>query len=506
MKNIVKNHLYILPTFIIVLIVHAWFISYGTWNFLAIEHLGTYFDAQARSLIDGRFDIDCDVLGMENYVLPDGKCYGTWAPTPAIFRIPLHFLFPDLINKWTKLSMFTACFISLLATYLVLLSARSLIYKNVAVQVKEKVVYSIFIFVAGLGTTLPYIASRGFVYHEAIIWGGALVLLSFYFAIRYLMDFQFKNMGFALLFCLLSLQARLITGNQVLLLCGGILLLLVVLLINERILIGNRLFSTIVKATGIPRIIPKVRHVLAIFLLMVLICSSILAVNYGKFGNVFSVSIEEYYLPLKLNPEILKKSRYQGKLFHLSNICFTLPVYFALDGITFTPYFPWVGGYYRDVRKESISAKIDYEEPVISIPAGMPAIFALALIGLYAVSRARSPFRLFRLPIFCAFMGSFALFFYFCIAHRYIHEFFPLLILCGAVGAIQMTRVFSVTLSRIFISILMLLSLFSVYVGLSEAFNYQKTVFGVPPDRVAELQCIGREMDNLITAIGQKCH
>ena len=52
-----QRHGYIVPSFLAAWIICAWFVTWGDWKFFEKEDFCGYYDAEARSLIAGRFDV-----------------------------------------------------------------------------------------------------------------------------------------------------------------------------------------------------------------------------------------------------------------------------------------------------------------------------------------------------------------------------------------------------------------------------------------------------------------
>ena len=77
-------------------------------------------------------------------------------------------------------------------------------------------------------TTLMFLASFSYVYHEAIIWGVAFTLSTFYYTVRYLESPSWNLASRAIITASLALLARSSTGMSALIALGlpiGVLLL-----------------------------------------------------------------------------------------------------------------------------------------------------------------------------------------------------------------------------------------------------------------------------------------
>src|ERR1041385_6475823 len=58
-----RDHAYILPSIFLSLIVCAWFVTWEDWKFFEPEDFCGFYDAQARSLIEGRLDVPPTAIG-----------------------------------------------------------------------------------------------------------------------------------------------------------------------------------------------------------------------------------------------------------------------------------------------------------------------------------------------------------------------------------------------------------------------------------------------------------
>ncbi|HWE92741.1 MAG TPA: hypothetical protein VG269_02100, partial [Tepidisphaeraceae bacterium] len=114
------RHLFIVPSFVIVAVVISWFVTQGDWRFFEAESFGDYYDGLATSMLHRRLDVPPDAIGGEAFIF-EGRYYGYFGPTPALFRMPLNRFAPSLRNQWSRASMLVACLVGLLFTYLIIL-------------------------------------------------------------------------------------------------------------------------------------------------------------------------------------------------------------------------------------------------------------------------------------------------------------------------------------------------------------------------------------------------
>ena len=76
-----------------------WWVTSG--NFRLLEPVGYpgVYEAQARSFLSGHTDIACGVASGEAFGRT-GKCYSYLGPLPALRRLPMLWLTPELDGQW----------------------------------------------------------------------------------------------------------------------------------------------------------------------------------------------------------------------------------------------------------------------------------------------------------------------------------------------------------------------------------------------------------------------
>ena len=167
-----RSHSYILPSFALSIIVWCWFVTWGDWRFFQQEDFCSFYDAYARSIVHGHFDVPRSAIGAEAFTF-EGKAYGYFGIAPALLRIPLVVLLPEMDGRWSRLMILMAATISLLCAYALLRMFRG----NSPLTATERFLHSIFILSAGIGSSMVFLIGRSFAYHEALMWSGAFGLL-----------------------------------------------------------------------------------------------------------------------------------------------------------------------------------------------------------------------------------------------------------------------------------------------------------------------------------------
>jgi len=160
--------------------------------------------------------------------------------------------------------------------------------------------------------------------------------------------------------------------------------------------------------------------------------------------------------------------------------------YFGPNGITFDRNFPWI----RMPRETSRvgSPSIDVVESFSSVPVSMSALLLLAVAGcMPLVHGSRPMIRRVRLPALTLLVGGGIVLTTVGITERYLHDFYPALILCAAVGMSRIEvekRLWART------TVMAALTIISIYINCSFSFVHQRTTSGAPLAKRVEFRHI----------------
>jgi hypothetical protein len=475
-----KTHGYILPSIIGVTLVFVWFVTFGTWRLFENEDdhcsfADRFFNAQAVSLLQGRLDVPKETIEYEAFLHND-KFYGYFGIATSLLRVPLFLLFPGTETRWNRPVAAVACIINLVCAYLILRVARKLFLTDREPSTSEKWLYTLFVIVVGLGSSNIYMGSRSFIYHEPIIWGGAFALLFYYFFLRYLIT---PTARLLLIACVCSILTMLTRAPQ----GGGTLVCLGLFAVIGILAGGNRPAGfSILDYFGTLRG-PQTRfHACLASAAIAVAIGSYSLVNYAKYETVSGMPLHLYARYQWFNEQHVY-DRVEGKVFHLSNARTLLYNYFWPDKIKFSRRFPYV--YATQDAKIFPEAKMDLWGEFSSFPASKPALLFLSLFGVYAAFFTWSAGRKkkFRLPLLGAAVAGGLNFFLLALSERYLHDFYPFLILAGAAGLHQILALKSAFVRTGACIILVALSLYSIYVNTAFALVHQReisTIYGSP--------------------------
>ncbi len=156
-----------IATFVLIAAVHFVLLTRGSGEILGPEMLSGAFDSLAQSLLRGSAEVDADAIRWEAFVA-DGRAYTYFGPWPALFRVPLLWIAPDLAGQWARLSCFVA---SLLCLGGFAALVRAMLARNPYLETEHRN----FLFVTslvgfGVASPLLFLMNAASIYHESIVW------------------------------------------------------------------------------------------------------------------------------------------------------------------------------------------------------------------------------------------------------------------------------------------------------------------------------------------------
>jgi hypothetical protein len=494
-----KTHLYVGLPLGMVLLAFVWMVTYGTWQLTVPESFGQFFDVQAESLLLGRWDVPPQGIAIEAFI-HDGKYYGYFGFIPALVRIPLNAIAPSMWGCWSRLSLTLGCCVALVYAYRLLLETRQALGLGPILTAGTKWVYAGYLMAAGLGSTLIFLASRAYIYHEAIIWGSALALGCYCHVMRYLRKPTATDLAIACALSFGSFFSRVSVGSGTV----AAMLLLAACLAAARALeaeTARRRWRDVplrwLNRIGRAPVAPK-GHGLAAGATVLAIIVIYVAVNQAKFGTWLDGMPFKLYNQVLFEPSQERMQRTRGSAVSWANFRTDANAYFWPGNIRFARRFPFVTSkrsayFYPETR-------FDVVEPYASLTASMPALSLLAAGGLcFALVRpkrrltaagsgsAHDPSAVPAIALIGAVVGAVPVLFSAGISERYLHDFYPLLILAGALGLNYVLTLHRRLLRWGLLSVFTALVFFSIWVNVSFALIYQRTVvWGVPREKQIE--------------------
>jgi hypothetical protein len=459
------------PTLAIALVICGWFISWGDWKFFEHDALASYYDAQALSMLNGRLDVPREAIGFEAYIY-NGKAYGYFGIAPALLRIPLLIVFPTLDGLWSRPMMMLACVVALVCVYFILRELRA---GNNRTDGFQNLIDNLFLLTAAIGSTNVFIIARSYVFHEAIMWGCTFALVFSWALLKYLRSPNRAWLIVSGVLAFLSFHSRATAGAGTLLALCAVLLLL----IGRTLGISN----AGVRFLGFGPTPRPLLHATVAAIAVMATLGTYAGVNYAKFRTLGSMPLHYYQLYIQAPARMEVTGARQ---IHPENIPTTLATYFGPNGFEFRRAFPWA--HLASIATVIGSPSIDVVEPFSTVPASMPALTLLALVGCVPLLRGSTEsVRRLRLPATAMLVGGGVVLMTVGITERYLHDFYPALIILAAIGVFEIGRNASAAHARVSAMLLIPLTLVSIWLNCSFALlNQRDGPWGVPPEKHAE--------------------
>ncbi len=445
------------------------------------ETFANFYDAQADSWLHGRWDVPAADLYIEGFRFGD-KTYTYFGAWPSILRLPVLAVSGGPYGHLTGISMVLAFAVALTGVGTLQWRLREMFRPRRPVGRGEAILAGAVVVAAGLGTSLLFLASRAWVYHEAILWGAAWAIVAYERVIAFMMRPSRARLIGAAVFGGLAFLSRASVGM-------GPLLALGLILLGRLVRAAHQRWSARPKAEGSAEPDEPKRGffgrldwlggaddgrswILPVFFAGLVPGLIYAYVNWSRFGTPFSVPWTHQVLAL-INPhhrEILDANG--GTYFGLKFAPTTLVHYLRPDALSFDALFPWVT-FPRFTTPVLGSAKFDTLDPSTSIVASMPALVVLAIFGIIAVvlprfGRTREAAWL-RVPLLGALGGVVLTVAISYVANRYLGDWVPLLILAALIGLQVLLRRAEEPrhrrASRAWITVVAVLAVFGIWVN-----------------------------------------
>src|ERR1051326_2202440 len=140
----------------------------GDWNFFPhAKSYEEYYDGQAQSLWHGRIDVPLQSILAERFQR-DGKYYGYFGPTPALPRMVLNLIMPDMYGRWSRFSMLCGSLFGMAMLMVLYRRLEALLELTGRLWAVLRATLLVAVF---LGSTNVFISTDSMVYQESILWG-----------------------------------------------------------------------------------------------------------------------------------------------------------------------------------------------------------------------------------------------------------------------------------------------------------------------------------------------
>lgn len=395
----------------------------GQGTLLPWAPAGDFYDAQAESFLDGRLQVDRDVLGIEAFE-HDGGTYMYQPPWPAVLRIPVVALTDRFDGRLGAPSMLLAHLVLLVAAERVLLEARRALPGAAARGRLGRTLCALFGLTLAGGSTATFLASRPWVYHESAMWGMAWTVVTFAGLLVLRRRPSWGALAVTALGCGGAVMSRASVG-------AGACVAVGVLALAALAAPGRRVLDRLRGPAG------------ALPLLVVAAVPAVLyaVLNTLKFGNPTSIPFEAqgYTQISAARREMLAEAG--GSLFGLRFAPTTLWHYLRPTGIQVVDQLPFVdfppagGPVVGDVT-------FDLIDHTSSVTVTLVALLAAAAMGVWALARRHPTDRVAWFAVALGGLaGSATIVPFGYVAQRYHADVVPLLVPLAALGVHAADRV-----------------------------------------------------------------
>ena len=428
-------------------VVVVWMLTSGTWDFLQANQTGNFYDAQARALFHGAWNVPADIVNQEG-IRVGRRTYMYFGPVPAVLRMPILFFTSRFDGRLTEPSMLLAALVALIFASRLSWKVRNLVSAS-PVSLSEAILTGASIMVLGVGSELLFLASAPSVYHEAEIWAVAFALGAFDAITGFLIRPSTRSIALAGVLSGLCLLTRATVGV-------GPIAALLVLAVGHLVVSMRRrrtTFSAAPAALGGDRVLSppgqgaddpdwlgitergNTRWV-ALGAAGLIPVGAYTWINEAKFHLFFSVRLEDqveaHLLPAYMNVLVANG----GKQFGLKFLPTDLLQYLRPDALRFSRVFPFI----TFPPPATVIGHLLYfsRGPASSVTAMMPAIAAAAIVGIFFVFRGRrdgmTDLVVLRVPLIGAALGAVGVLVYLSIVQRAVGDLLPFLVISGIVG------------------------------------------------------------------------
>jgi len=349
----------------------------------------------------------------------DGKHYLYFPPGPALLRMPAMVLTDRFDGRMTTLSMLLAWMVTALLFSLLIWRVRCLLRPGAPLGRWEAAAYGLLLVAGTVGSTVLFLGSIPWVYHEAYAWAIPMALGSGFALLGVIQHPSTRGLVATAAFTTGAVLSRTTAGWAV---AGAVLLTAVLLPRGGRRDADPHLWWKVYAAGLTPVAIG-------------------MAVNWAKFRHPYLFPIDQQVFTGLNQHRREAIAANGGDLFSPNMIGSTVVNYLRPDGIRLTSTFPFLSLPGR-IPPSYGGGFIDQANRTGSIVSFMPLLLGLALWGVVVAFRRRAAdgAALLRLPLLGAMAIPGGIMFYAYIAHRYTSEFMPFLLFGGAIGLVDVVR------------------------------------------------------------------
>jgi hypothetical protein len=479
----------------------AWMVTGGTFRFLSSLPFSSFYDVQARALLHGTWSMPANVLTIEG-IRTDGRTDMYYGPVPALLRIPVVAFTHRFDGRLTEPSLLIAFVLALAVASLLCWRIRGLVRPTAEVSRLEAALTSVLVTLVGVGSVFFFLSGVGQVYEEAEMWGATLALAALFALLGFLQRPSGRHLLSTGVLTTLAVLTRVSVGIGPLLAMAMVSSVYLFVRVTRRAPAWRSRAERLRAAAGMPETVRPGRFGVLLLVATVVPIALYVAINEAKFDTPFSIPLNHQVISLEDAHRQAVLAANGGSLFGLKFLPTNLLQFARPDALIFTRSFPWV--FFPGKAVVVGHLLYDTRDWTSSVPASMPVLFLLAVVGVVAVYRRRHrlarshaaatpeslmwmPSRTLegaatgittlRIPLLGAAAGTAGILTIAFIAQRYLADAMPLLLLaalCGWHVLIARHRRIPVTAGASVLIVLSALAVFELWTSFSLALFYQR--------------------------------
>ncbi len=365
----------------------AWMVTGGTFQFLQSLPFSDFYDVQARSWLRGTWSMPAGVLSIEGIRI-GGHTFMYYGPVPAALRLPVLLITHRLDGRLTEPSLLIAFLLALVFSSLLSWRVRRLVRGSVPVSVIEAVLTAGLIVVIGLGTVLFFLGSTAQVYEEAELWGATFTLGAFYALVGFL---ELPGTGRLVATGALATLAMLTRGSVgagPLVAIAAVALVYLLVWMSDRAPRWQSMVRRLTRLSGVRVAGAPGRFGIGLLAAAGIPLALYVTINEIKFATPFSIPLNRQVLTSEDPHRRAVLAANGGSLFGLKFLPTNLLQFIRPDALAISPVFPWI----FFPGKALVLGHVLYttRDWTSSIPASMPVLFLLGVLGLVLVYRPTS--------------------------------------------------------------------------------------------------------------------
>ena len=477
--------------------VFAWLVTGGTFQFFQSVPFSNFYDVQARSWLRGTWSMPANVLSIEG-IRTDGRTDMYYGPVPSLLRLPVLIFTHRFDGRLTEPSLLIAFLIALIFASLLSWRIRGLVRGPAEVSRLEAGLTAVLVVVIGLGSVFFFLGSTAMVYEEAEMWGAAFALGAFFALLGFLDRPSASRLVATGVLTTLALLTRGSVGAGPMVAIGLAAVVYLCTALAARAPRWGQRSRQLARAFGVRVAELPGRFGVGLLLAMGIPLALYVAINEIKFDTLFSIPINHQVITYESAHRRAVLAANGESLFGLKFVPTNLLQYARPDALTVTRLFPWV--FFPGKALVLGHLLYDTRDWTSSVPASVPVLFLLAVVGVvvvYRPARSRSPvdatmsageltavsepsvalrITALRLPLVGAAAGTAGILTIWFIAERYLADVMPLLLLAALAGwhFVFSHRRVPRTARVVVVVVLAMLALFELWTTFSISLFYQR--------------------------------